>query len=61
VSTAPPLIFDARTGDHHHFFDEGAGEIRDIPTTEVRIGKMCSIPEGYEISHVDLMIRLRQR
>jgi Fur family transcriptional regulator, iron response regulator len=53
--------FDTRTGDHHHFFFEGAGEIRDIPTTQIRIGTMSSIPEGYEISRVDLVIRLRAR
>jgi Fur family iron response transcriptional regulator len=53
--------FDTKTCDHHHFFIEGAGEIRDIPTTQIRIGKMASIPEGYEISRVDLMIRLRAR
>ena len=53
--------FDTRTGDHHHFFVEGAGEIRDIPTTQIRIGKVGSIPEGYEISRVDLVIRLRKR
>jgi Fur family transcriptional regulator, iron response regulator len=53
--------FDTRTGDHHHFFVEGIGEIRDIPTTEIRIGTMASIPEGYEISRVDLVVRLRKR
>lgn len=53
--------FDTRTGEHHHFFIEGVSEIRDIPTTQIRIGRMASIPEGYEISRVDLMIRLRKR
>src|SRR4051794_14335316 len=53
--------FDTRTGDHHHFFIEGAGEIRDIPSTQIRIGKMSSLPEGYEISRVDLVVRLRRR
>jgi Fur family iron response transcriptional regulator len=53
--------FDTRTGDHHHFFVEGEGEIRDIPTTQISIGKMGSVPEGYEISRVDLVIRLRKR
>jgi Fur family iron response transcriptional regulator len=53
--------FDTRTGDHHHFFVEGEGEIRDIPTTQICIGKMGSVPEGYEISRVDLVIRLRKR
>jgi Fur family iron response transcriptional regulator len=53
--------FDTRTGDHHHFFIEGAGEIRDIPMTQIRIGKMATVPDGYEISRVDLVIRLRAR
>ena len=53
--------FDTKTGDHHHFFVEGEGEIRDIPTTQISIGKMGSVPEGYEISRVDLVIRLRKR
>jgi Fur family transcriptional regulator, iron response regulator len=53
--------FDTRTGDHHHFFIEGVGEIRDIPSTQIHIGKMSSIPEGYEISRIDLVVRLRKR
>jgi Fur family transcriptional regulator, iron response regulator len=53
--------FDTRTGDHHHFFIEGLGEIRDIPSTQIRIGQMASVPEGYEISRVDLVIRLRPK
>jgi Fur family iron response transcriptional regulator len=53
--------FDTKTGDHHHFFIEGAGEIRDIPMTQIRIGQMASIPEGYEISRVDLVVRLRTK
>jgi Fur family transcriptional regulator, iron response regulator len=54
-------FFDTTTADHHHFYIEGAGEIRDIPMTQVRIGKMATVPEGYEISRVDLVIRLRAR
>jgi Fur family iron response transcriptional regulator len=53
--------FDTKTGDHHHFFIEGAGEIRDIPMTQISIGKMASIPDGYEISRVDLVVRLRTK
>jgi Fur family transcriptional regulator, iron response regulator len=53
--------FDTRTSDHHHFFIEGAGEIRDIPTTQIRIGSVASIPDGYEISRVDLVIRLKPK
>jgi Fur family transcriptional regulator, iron response regulator len=53
--------FDTRTGHHHHFFIEGISEIRDIPSTEIRIGRMASIPDGYEISRVDLVIRLKPK
>jgi Fur family iron response transcriptional regulator len=53
--------FDTKTSDHHHFFMEGENEIRDIPTTDIRIGKMAEIPEGYEIARVDLMIRLKRK
>lgn len=54
-------FFDTRTGDHHHFFIEGLKEVRDIPTHQIRIGTVSSVPEGYEISRVDLMIRLRPK
>ena len=53
--------FDTKTGDHHHFFIEEKREIRDIPMSQIRIGRMASIPEGYEISRVDLVVRLRKR
>ena len=53
--------FDTKTSDHHHFFIEGENEIRDIPTTDIRIGKMAAIPQGYEIARVDLLVRLRRK
>ena len=53
--------FDTKTSDHHHFFIEGENEIRDIPTTDIRIGKMAAIPPGYEIARVDLLVRLRRK
>jgi Fur family iron response transcriptional regulator len=54
-------FFDTRTGDHHHFFLEERSEIRDIPTSQIRIGTASSVPEGYEISRVDVVIRLRRK
>jgi Fur family transcriptional regulator, iron response regulator len=52
--------FDTETSDHYHFFVEGVGELRDIPSREIRIGRVMSIPDGYEISRVDLVVRLRK-
>ncbi len=54
-------FFDTKTGDHHHFFLEEQREIRDIPTSQIRIGTASSVPDGYEISRVDLVIRLRRK
>src|SRR5437773_6215641 len=53
--------FDTNTSNHHHFFVEGENEIRDIPTTDILIGKMAEIPDGYEIARVDLMIRIKRK
>jgi Fur family transcriptional regulator, iron response regulator len=53
--------FDTNTSNHHHFFIDGENEIRDIPTTDILIGKMAEIPDGYEIARVDLMIRLKRK
>ena len=53
--------FDTNTSNHHHFFMDGENEICDIPTTDILIGKMAEIPDGYEIARVDLMIRLKRK
>jgi Fur family iron response transcriptional regulator len=50
--------FDTNTRDHHHFFIEGENAILDIPSTEIKIGRMMAIPDGYEISRVDMVVRL---
>jgi Fur family iron response transcriptional regulator len=54
-------FFDTKTGDHHHFFLEEETEVRDIPTSQIRIGTSSSLPDGYEISRVDVVIRLRRK
>ncbi|AQT41808.1 Fur family transcriptional regulator, iron response regulator [Bartonella apihabitans] len=56
--------FDTNTSDHHHFFLEGENEIVDIPSGpegEPIVGNLPEPPEGMEISHVDLIVRLRQK
>ncbi|CAM1634836.1 iron response transcriptional regulator IrrA [Bartonella apihabitans] len=56
--------FDTNTSDHHHFFLEGENEIVDIPSGpegKPIVGNLPEPPEGMEISHVDLIVRLRQK
>lgn len=53
--------FDTNTSDHHHFFVEGANEVLDIPLNNIAIDNLPEPPDGMEISHVDVVIRLRPK
>ena len=53
--------FDTNTSDHHHFFIEGQNEVLDIPVSNLVIDNLPTPPEGMEIAHVDVVIRLRPK
>ncbi len=53
--------FDTNVSDHHHFFVEGENRVLDIPISNIEIGNLPSPPEGMEIAHVDVVIRLRPK
>jgi Fur family iron response transcriptional regulator len=53
--------FDTNVSDHHHFFVEGRNEVLDIPISNIEIGNLPPAPEGMEIMHVDVVIRLREK
>lgn len=56
--------FDTNTSDHYHFYIEGENRILDIPCDLGEapiIGNLPKPPEGMEISHVDLIIRLKPK
>ncbi|MET3588942.1 Fur family iron response transcriptional regulator [Bartonella silvatica] len=56
--------FDTNTSDHYHFYIEGENRILDIPCNSEEfpiIGNLPQPPEGMEISHVDLIIRLKPK
>ena len=53
--------FDTNVSDHHHFFVEGENHVLDIPVSNIAIGNLPEPPEGMEIAHVDVIIRLRPR
>ena len=49
--------FDTNTSEHHHFVTE-RGEVTDIPGG-VTVDGLPEPPEGMEIVHVDVVVRLR--
>lgn len=53
--------FDTNVSDHHHFFIEGRNEVLDIPTSNIVISNLPQPPEGMEVAHVDVVIRLRAK
>jgi Fur family transcriptional regulator, iron response regulator len=53
--------FDTNATQHHHFFVEGENALLDIPDSEVVVGKTPIAPEGYEISRIDVVVRLRRK
>ena len=53
--------FDTNVSDHHHFFVEGENHVLDIPVSNIEIGNLPEPPEGMEIAHVDVVIRLRRK
>ena len=52
--------FDTNTHDHPHFFWEDTGELTDAPADQLKISSLPKIPEGAELSKVDVVIRLRR-
>ncbi|TDK35631.1 transcriptional repressor [Rhizobium deserti] len=53
--------FDTNISDHHHFFVEGRNEVLDIPINNLAIDNLPKAPDGMEIAHVDVIIRLREK
>ncbi len=53
--------FDTNVSDHHHFYVEGDSDVMDIPVSNLEISNLPQPPEGMEIAHVDVVIRLRRK
>jgi Fur family iron response transcriptional regulator len=53
--------FDTNVSDHHHFFVENEHSLIDINGADSIIGKLPDVPEGYEVSRVDVVVRLRRK
>jgi len=53
--------FDTNVSEHQHFFIEGENALVDIPNSDVAVDKMPSVPEGYEIARVDVIVRIKRK
>lgn len=50
--------FDTNTGDHHHFYHERSGELRDIPREAIELHRLPAPPSGQSIRRVEVIIRV---
>ncbi|SHG50301.1 Fur family transcriptional regulator Irr [Cognatishimia maritima] len=53
--------FDTNTHDHPHFFWEDDRTLVDAPSDQLRIVALPEVPQGAEVSKVDVVIRLRRK
>lgn len=52
--------FDTNTHDHPHFYWEDEHRLTDAPADKFRITGLPEIPEGAELSAVNVVLRLRK-
>ncbi len=53
--------FDTNISHHYHFYFEREGRLQDVPGHEIVISSLPEIPEGTEVSRVDVIVRLREK
>jgi len=51
--------FDTNISAHHHLYFEDSGKLRDVSGDNIAIGELPALPEGAEISRIDIIIRVK--
>ncbi len=52
--------FDTNTSNHHHFYVEEENRLIDIDGADISISGLPTAPEGLEITHIDVVVRVRK-
>ena len=50
--------FDTNTTEHHHFYFEDTGRLRDIAANTVELNYLPRPPKGVRVCRVDVIVRL---
>jgi len=53
--------FDTNTSNHNHFLLESEGELMDIPGNAISVSGVPAPPEGMQITHIDVVVRLAKK
>jgi len=52
--------FDTNIDEHHHFFYEEDGALKDIPHNAIELASLPDAPADAEVTRVDVIVRLRR-
>ena len=52
--------FDTNTSDHPHFYWEDDALLTDAPQNQLEIARLPDVPEGAELTAVNIVLRLRR-
>ncbi len=50
--------FDTNISDHHHFFYEASGELRDVPADQLVLSRLPEPPAGKLLKRVDVILHV---
>lgn len=53
--------FDTNTSNHNHFLLEQSGQLMDIPGNSIQVSGLPHLPDGMEITHIDVVVRLAKK
>ena len=49
-------FFDTNVKSHHHFYDQGTGDLMDIKNEEITVSKIPFAPKGKKIKEIEVTI-----
>ena len=55
------VFYDSNTSEHHHVFDEDSGHLSDLEPGLVDVAALPRLPEGVEVTGVEVIVRVRRR
>ena len=58
IVDASRSYFDTNTTEHHHFFAEDTGRLKDIPGEGIVISGLPEAPKGTTVKRVDVVVRV---
>lgn len=60
VLTEGRLVFDSNVEKHHHFIDEGTGQIYDLPWDTLKVSRVKQI-KGFDVRDYQVLLRGKKR